>query len=314
MTTEALVDGRQPIAWNRPRKKNYRLWVAVFLLPQAVLFLVFTLYPIIANFVYSAYDWPGYGPLAKFVGLGNYADVIADPLFRGAVRNTFVFMLGEVGIQLPLALLMALVLNDRMLKGATFYRAVYFIPVVTTTAIVGIMMTWIFGAYRGVVNTVLGSLQLIDQPIDWLGDPSLALQTVILVAVWHSFGIKLIYWLGGLQSIPYEVYEAAQLDGAGWWKTLRYVTLPLLTNIGVVILLISVKGALHVFDLILTMTGGGPDFATQTVDVYIYRYAFAGTFGVFRVGYAAAASVVFGLGVLMLTGALFALQRAVHNR
>lgn len=298
----------------RTKKRSHGFWILAFLLPQAVLFFMFTLYPIVTNFVYSAYDWPGYGPLTRFVGLGNYRDVVSDPLFWKSVRNTFAFALGEVTIQLPAALILAILLNDRRLKGAKFYRAAYFIPVVTSTAVVGIMMAWIFGAYRGVVNTVLTSLKITDHPIDFLGNPRLALETVILVSVWQTFGVKLIYWLAGLQSVPHEIYEAAQIDGAGWWKSLRYVTLPMLTNVAVVILLISVKGALHAFDLILTMTGGGPDFATQTVDVYIYRYAFAGTFGTFRVGYAAAASVVFGMGVIVITLLIASMRRTGRNR
>jgi ABC-type sugar transport system permease subunit len=310
------LDGAGPAIAKQPgrylssrRRRRQLLWILVFLLPQTILFVVFTMYPIVMNFIYSAFDWPGYGPLENFVGLDNFRDVLGDDLFWRSVRNTTLFALGEVVIQLPLALLMALILNDRMLKGAAFYRVAYFIPVVTTTAIVGVMMTWMFGAYQGVVNTIFTEFGLLDQPVDWLGNPRFALSTVILVSVWHTFGVKMVYWLAGLQTIPSELYEAAQIDGAGWWKSLRYITLPLLTNVAIVIVLISVKGALHAFDLIITMTNGGPDFATQTVDVYIYRYAFAGTFGDFRVGYAAAVSVIFGLAVMAVTLLIAALRR-----
>lgn len=279
------------------KRKKY-LWCWLFILPQAIFFLVFTTYPVVMNVVYSMFDWSGVGTLADFVGMGNYQEAVADPLFWQSVRNTLTYAAGEMLIQLPLALILAVVLNNKLMKARLFYRAAYFLPVVTTRSVVGIVMVWIWGSWNGVVNTILMDIGILDAPIDWLGDPRWAMRVVIFVGVWQTLGVKMVYWFTGLQSIPDELYEAAVVDGANWFQSMWHITLPLLAKVAVVIVLISSRGALHVFDLVQTITRGGPGFATQTVDMYVYRFAFGGSFGVTRMGYAAAVSVMFSAAVI----------------
>jgi multiple sugar transport system permease protein len=166
-----------------------------------------------------------------------------------------------------------------------------------------IVMSFVFSAFNGPVNLALMDIHVIDKPVDFLGDPHTALYTAVAVAVWKWFGQPMIYWLAGLQTIPEAVYEAARVDGAGWWRMLRSVTLPLLAPFGVVILLIVAVGNLQVFALIQAMTNGGPFFATETMELYIYRVAFAATPGYSgqpRLGYASAAGVVFGVCIMVL--------------
>lgn len=262
------------------------------------MFLLFTAYPVVMNIVFSFFKWAGIGALTNFVGIENYQDALSDPIFWQSVRNTLAYAIGEMSIQLPLALILAIILNSKNFRGKQFYRMAYFLPAVTTSAVIGIVMVWIWGSWNGVVNTVLVQFGLLDRPIDWLGDTRWALRVVILVGVWQTLGVKMVYWFTGLQSIPDELYDASHIDGAGWWETLRYITLPLLSKVAVVIVLISSRGALHVFDLVQTMTKGGPGFATQTVDMYVYKFAFGSSTGQSQMGYAAAVSVMFSVAVI----------------
>ncbi|TDF99876.1 sugar ABC transporter permease [Paenibacillus piri] len=264
------------------------------------MFIVFTLYPILMSYVYSFYRWNGYGPLEEFIGFDNFIETVYDPVFWNAFKNNFIFMVVLVCVQVPLALVLALILNASWLKGSAFYRAIYFLPVVTTTAVVGLVMRFIFGAYKGLVNEVLIKLGLLDKPVDWIGSIDTALLIVIIVGIWKSFGMKMIYWLAGLQSLPKEIYEAAKVDGATAFHQFRFITIPLLLPVGSVILLLSAVNALHVFDLVKAMTEGGPAFATDMVDLYIYRYAFSSA-GEARVGFASSAGIFYGIAVLFIS-------------
>lgn len=252
------------------------------------------------SYYYSFFRWNGIEPLTQYIGLANFIEVIEDPYFWNAFKNSFIFMISLVVIQVPLALVLALLLNAKWLKGSAFYRTIYFLPVVTTTAVVGVVMRFIFGAYKGLVNEVLLQLGWIHKPIDWLGNIDTALLIVIIVGIWKTLGMKMIYWLAGLQSLPQDVYEAARVDGANVWQSFRHITVPLLVPVGTVIILLSAVNALHVFDLVKAITEGGPAFATDMVDVYVYRYAFASA-GETRIGFASAAGVFYGLAVMFIS-------------
>jgi ABC-type sugar transport system permease subunit len=281
-------------------RTKIQLWCWAFIAPQLVLFLLFTAYPIVMSYIYAFFDWNGYGPLKDYVGLNNFVETLMDPIFWNAFRNSLLFMVYVVVIQVPLALLMALLLNADWLKGKVAYRTIYFLPVVTTTAVVGLVMRFIFGAYKGIVNEVLIKLGLLSAPVDWLGSVDTAFLIVVLVGIWKSFGMKMVYWLAAIQTLPKELFESAKIDGASSFQLLRYITVPLLLPVGSVILLMSAVNALHVFDLVKSMTNGGPAFKTDMVDVYIYRYAFSGN-GASRVGFASAAGVLYGIAVMVIS-------------
>ena len=292
------------------RHRARRLWAYAFVLPQLVLVGAFTLYPIVMTHVYSFYDWPGFGPLDRFVGWGNYARVLADELFWNAFHKSFVFMAGTVALQLPLALFIAILLNSERLYGRNVYRTLFFIPVVTTSAVIGIVMRSIFASHDGLVNNGLQLLGLIDRPIRWLSQGDTAMLALVLVASWKWLGIKMIMWLAGLQSLPTELYDAAKVDGANYWQTFRFITVPLLLPVGVVVLLFSMVDALTAFDLIFTMTEGGPGFTTEFMELYIYRYAFTSfAGGLPQLGYASAAGVFFGVTVFLISLVLSVLAR-----
>lgn len=280
------------------RESKKKLWAYLFLLPQAVLFVLFTGYPMIMSYVYSFYDWNGIGPRTNFVGLENYVDIMKDHVFWQAFKNSFLFMITTVVTQLPLALLLALILNNPKMRFKVFYRTIYFLPVVTSSAVVAAVMRYILGQQNGVVNEALLKLNLIDTPIPWLSSMDYALFTIALVSTWKWLGIKLVYFLAGLQSIPQEVYEAATIDGANRRQTLIHITIPLLMPVGAVILLLSVVDGLHAFDLVKVMTDGGPGMATETMDLYIYKVAFS---GVPMIGYASSAGIFYGVSIFIVS-------------
>lgn len=296
------------------RTRTRRLWAALFVAPQLLIVVAFTLYPITMTHVYSLYEWPGFGPLDRFVGFANYAAVVSDELFWNAFYKSFLFMAGTVAIQLPLALLVAIVLNSERLYGRSIYRTLFFIPVVTTSAVIGIVMRSIFASHNGLVNNALLFSGLVDRPIRWLSQGDTAMWALVLVASWKWLGIKMIMWLAGLQSLPTELYDAAKVDGAGFWQTFRFITVPLLVPVGIVVLLFSIVDALTAFDLIFTMTEGGPGFTTEFMELYIYRYAFTSfAGGLPQLGYASAAGVFFGVTVFAISAALSLWSRRVSR-
>lgn len=273
-------------------------WIYLFLAPTVVLFTLFTIYPIVASYWYSLLDWNGFERYGAFVGLANYAELIRDEWFWNAFRNTFLFMLITLPIRVGLAFVAAVVLNDARLPFASFFRTLLFLPVVTTMAIIGVVMVFVLDPAGGPINLFLLRLGIINRPVDFLGRSNTALYTAMAVHIWKWFGITLIYWLASLQTIPQDLYEAAGVDGATPHQIFLYITLPLLLPFAVIITLITALDTLRVFDLILTLTGGGPAFATEVMEVYIYRWAFAATIP--RLGYASAAAVFFGAATLLL--------------
>lgn len=283
-----------------PQLRRKYIWAYIFILPQLLYFLLASMYPIIMSYVYSFYEWDGLGPLVNFVGFANYAELLRDDMFWNSFKNALIYGLSATALTIIVSFLLALVLNDPSMKGKSIYRTVYFLPVVTVSSIIGIIMNNIFGI-QGFTNQFLQSLGWIDEPIKFWLDPVLAMIMLILVGSWKHIGVVMIYWLAGLQMIPTDLYEAAKMDGAGYWKMLMKITLPLLKPVAATILLLTIGGSLHVFDLVKTLTDGGPYHKTETIELFIYQYAFATQFGGARVGYASAAGVYLGLFVLLIS-------------
>lgn len=305
MTATTTAPVRQPpdrTASPKPRRTVWRRlrddwWIYLFLLPTVVGYGLYTVYPLVASWWYAFLDWPGFADRGTFIGLANFELLWADDLFWNSFANSLLFLAIAVPLRVGLALLLAIVLNRPTTPFRGLFRTLLFLPVVTTGAIVGVVFTLILDA-GGPVNLALVKSALVDSPVDFLGSSGMSLYSVIGVWVWKWLGITLIYWLAALQTIPGELYEAARMDGAGAWKEFRHITLPLLVPFLVVITLIDMVGALNVFDLVMTLTGGGPAFSSEVVEVYIYRTAFGAT--VPQLGYASAAAVLFGLLTMIL--------------
>lgn len=276
-------------------------WSYLFLVPMALLFGGFTIWPMIASWWYAFFDWDGVGAPTNWVGFANFSEVLGNEMFWQAFWHSFLFSVVALCVEMPLALLFAILLNNRRLRGRNLYRLALFLPVVATTAVVGIVFAVLFDPAGGFVNDLLTGAGLIDKPINFLGSTSTALPTLMGIDLWKGFGITLIYWLAALQTVPQNIYEAARIDGASSSQQLRFVTLPMLAPIAVVILLLVFQRSLNTFDLVQATTQGGPVFATDVVPTYIYRYAFDPFIQAPRYGFACAAGVVFGLLTLVVT-------------
>lgn len=281
----------------RQRKHIWYCWL--FVTPNLIFYALFQGWPILINWYYAMLDWSGLNANMKFVGLANFKELITDPYFWNAYKNSFIFMVSAVPIGLILSLLIAVILNNPLLKLSKLYRTIIFIPVVTTASVIGIIMVFIWSSDGG-VNYLLSKLGLMDVPLNWLSDPKYAMLTVVIIYIWKNLGMNMIYWIAGLQGIPQELYEAAKVDGANSVKTFFHITLPLIVPVGMVIALLNVAGSLKVFDLIKTMTNGGPFYATDVVSTYIYRYAFSSEIGLPRLGYASAAGIFFAFTIIMI--------------
>lgn len=288
-------------------RKQSRGWQAIFqarhsyalMIPGAILIAMFSVYPMVMSWYYSFFRWDGFTSDMTFIGLGNFIEAAGDPYFWNAFTRSLLFAAVATPIELAISLFFALLLNDAALRFRTVYRTMIFIPVVTTTAVIAIVMSFVFSAFNGPVNQVLLLSQLTDTSIDFLGNPNIVLWTAIGIFIWKWCGQPMIYWLAGLQTIPTELYEAAKVDGATVLQQFRHITAPLLRPFAIMIALIVMLGNLTVFAFIQALTAGGPNFSSELMEVYIYRMAFGGT-GAQRLGYASAAGVVFGLTIMVL--------------
>lgn len=305
-----LTEFRKMNSVKKKRIMRKNMWCWVFMLPTLLLYILFQGYPIITSAWYSMLDWSGMTMNATFVGLQNFKELLADPLFRNSVANSFKYMIFSVPIQLILSLVIAYILTSIIRKGATVFRTMYFIPVITTASIVGIIMIFIFGG-TGPINQVLALLGI--DTINFLGDEKTALFTVVLIGIWKDLGTYMIYWIAALQSVSQDVYEAAKIDGAGKFRTFTDVVFPLILPIGGVITVLCVIGSLKVFDIVQTMTNGGPYFATDVVATFVYRTAYSSTTGSPRLGYASAAALLFGLMVVTI-GVVLNLVKNYFNK
>lgn len=286
-------------------------WCWLFMIPTLFFYILFQAWPIVASANFSFLDWSGLTASTKNVGLGNYKELLGDRLFWNAFLNSFKYTALIVPLELAFSLLIAYTLNNERLKVRSVYRTMFFAPVVTASSIMGIIMIFIWGT-RGPLNSLLRFLHIINSPINFLGDGKHAMFTVILISIWKDGGIYMIYWLAGLQSVPRDVYEAATIDGAGKTRTFFSIVLPLILPIGGVIATLCIINSLKVFDLIKTMTEGGPFYATDVVATYVYRMAFSSELGLPRLGYASAAALLFGLIVILIGVVLNSLKSGIQ--
>lgn len=285
----------EDVAYHKRAKGRDYLWIAAFLAPFLILYIGFTLWPLIATMIYSLYDWGGSGALDEFVGLQNYLEIANDPSFWRAFFNTLLFAVSNTVIKLPLSLLAAILLTQRWVWLQRLWRTVFFAPLVIPVALAGLVFDFLLNS-RGALNDLLLTTGILDRPLDFLGNPNTAMLTIVLISVWQIFGQYMIYWMAALQNVPESLYEAAAIDGANEWHKLRYVTLPVIRPVATIIMFLSFVNALKVFGLVAATTEGGPGQSTYVVSYFIYNQAFRDL--PFRYGYASAAAVLFGVTIL----------------
>jgi len=272
--------GRAGARWGR------RATIIAFLTPALVLYVLLALVPIFQGAFYSGFDWNGLEPLEQFVGLQNYRDALADPVFLGALRHVLVILVLSLGLQLPFALGLAVLLNERM-RGRAVLRLLFFLPFVLSDVITAIVWRLMLQP-GGLVDHTLGAAGLDGLVRLWLADPGVVLYTVFFVVSWKYFGFHMILLLAGLQQIPFELEEAAALDGASRLQSFRYVTLPLLGPTIRISVFLSIIGSLQVFDMVWVMTDGGPVNASNTMATYMVDRGFDRH----RLGYGSAVAVI----------------------
>ncbi|NLI19964.1 MAG: sugar ABC transporter permease [Clostridiales bacterium] len=290
---------RSSLKLRRKKKRQLNLWCWLFLSMSLVFYLLFMGWPIVSSFYYSMLKWSGLTQSGKFIALKNYQALFSDTVYWNAFWDSFKYTLIAVPCLLVISLLLAYILNNEQMRGRNIYRTAYFVPVVTTTSVVGIVMIFIWSA-QGPINEVLLKLGMAGSATSFLGDGGSAFPTLIAVSVWKDCGTYMIYWLAGLQSVGREQYEAASIDGAGRWSTFTRVVFPqVLPTAGVIAILCTIN-ALKIFDLIKTMTNGGPFYKTDVVATWVYRTAFSSELGMPRMGYASAGALLFGLVVIAI--------------
>lgn len=269
------------------RRTKDGLTIALFLLPALILFLLFVIYPIFRSVYFSTFNWNGLGPAVKYIGIDNYIKILSDEVFLIAVKNVLVIIVCSLGLQLPLAMLLA-VLVGRDLPGRGLFRTIFFLPYVLSEVNTAIMWMLLYNAdpERGLFNGILVALGLT--PVAWLGDMKVVLLAVFVTLTWKYFGFHMLLYLTGLQNIPTEIEEAARMDGANAFQNFFHITLPLLSSPIKTSVYMSVLGSIQQFIVVWIMTGGGPVNASETMATYMYRFGFVR----FQLGYGSGVAII----------------------
>lgn len=278
-----------------------------FIAPALALIGIFFFLPVIGSLLLSVTDFDIYAIAdranARFVGLRNYIDLFHNPVFWAAVRNTFYFALVGGPLTVAVSLTAALLVNARVVRFKGLFRTIYFVPFVTTLVAVAIVWRYLYHPQYGLLNYGLGLVGI--GPIDWLGDPRWAMPAIIFMAVWKNFGYNMLIFIAGLQNIPLELYEAAELDGAGPLHRFRHVTLPMLAPTFLFVGVITMIGYFQLFAEPYVMTAGGPLRATTSLVLLMYEEGFRW----WRMGVAAAVAFVLFIIILTWTLLQFRLQK-----
>ncbi len=279
----------------------------LFLAPALILIFVFFFLPVLASLVLSITDFDIYAianpPVTRFVGLSNYGKLFHSPEFWQALRNTLYFAFVGGPLTIALSLGTALLLNAKLVRFKSVFRTIYFTPFVTTLVAVSIVWRYLYHTRYGLLNYGLSHLGIA--PIDWLGDPHWAMPAIILMSVWKNFGYNMLIFIAGLQSIPSELYDAAEIDGAGPVRRFFAVTLPLLGPTLLFVAVITMIGYFQLFSEPYVMTQGGPLNSTTSVVLLMYQEGFRW----WRMGYAAAIAFVLFIVILVFTLIQFRIQR-----
>ncbi|ACZ21104.1 permease component of ABC-type sugar transporter [Sanguibacter keddieii DSM 10542] len=257
-----------------------------FIAPFYLLYVLFMIVPILAAMVLSTTQWAGLGS-PTFVGLRNYAGLLTDTSFWTAMGNSGIYVLVSVLVVVPLSLLVAQALNAKGLRGRDLFRVTYFIPMVISPIVISLIFSMMLDTEFGLVNTLLQSV-LGFGGVDWLGDPTWAKVSLSFVMLWRWVGYLTIFFLAGLQAVPRELYEAAELDGAGTVRKFTTVTLPAIQPVTAFVVVTSFISAAQIFDEPYLLTRGGPGESTLSIAMFVFRAAFERQ----QFGYAAAAGIV----------------------
>lgn len=285
-------------------KRDLRVGL-LFASPWILGFAIFMAYPVIASFYYSFTSYSALQP-PKPVGLDNYTELFNDEVFRQALGNTFLYVIGAVPLTTVTAIILALLLNTKV-KGMALYRTLFFLPSLVPMVALGTLFLWVFNSDNGLLNNLLRNVGM--NPPNWLGDPSYSKWTLILISMWGS-GQAMVIYLAGLQNVPVTLYEAAELDGAKLWAKTRHVTLPMISPVILFNVIMAIIGAIQVFAVPYVMFPGG---APARSTLFIAGYLFDNAFQFQRMGYASAVGwVMFVITLVLTLLALKVSEKHVH--
>lgn len=292
----SIADPRNAKA-NKARVRRQNRPLIWFAGPAVVLYIIFFLSPALNSLRLAFYDWNLYDYVPRtFNGIDNYIRLSDDIIFKEAVGNQLEFMLWVVIFQAGLSLLLALMLVKNT-KTNVLLRAIYFFPTILSSVAVGLIWSFMFESNLGIINTTLNTIGLPQLTGNWLGDENIALYAIVVTQVWFHTGQMMVIFVAGLQQIPAELFESAKIDGANAFQIFKKVTWPLIIPTGFVVVAYTTIQSFRAFDLIYTMTGGGPNYSTEILSTRIY------TLGLLqgRYGYAAAQSVFFMFTIAVIT-------------
>ncbi|WP_079913112.1 carbohydrate ABC transporter permease [Paenibacillus sp. 32352] len=279
-----------------PKKKKWLTYSFWFILPSFLLYTLFVIYPTLNSFNLSFTNWDGVSSEIHYIGLDNFKEMFSSDRFYNALKNTLILSVSLVVLENAAALLLAM-LVDQVRWFKNLFRSIFYFPVLLSGIVMGFVWAIIFNYNFGVVSQLLDKIGLGALKIDWLGNPDFAMIAIVITTVWKGSGYYMIIYLAGLQGIPAELHEAAAIDGAGRWQQFRHITFPLLAGAMTVSVMLSMIGALKIFDQIAVMTDGGPGFATETLTYIVYKVGF----GELRQGYGTALSLVLFILILMVS-------------
>lgn len=262
------------------------------------MYLVFTVYPFFYGIYISFCEWGGFGS-PEFIGIDNYIKIFSDSNVFSALSHNVIYAFGTVVIKLVFGFLIALILNKK-LRGITVFRTILFTPVVISFIAIGAMWVWILDPTMGLLNNFLISIGVMDptKVVAWLGDPKTALLSLMVIDLWKWMGYHIVLFLAGLQTIPSDLYEAGEIDGANGFQRMRYITIPQMKNVFYMNLAFCLTGGFNVFDVVMATTEGGPYGTTEVISKYIYDTSFGSTN---QFGYAMAISMFVFVMMLIVT-------------
>lgn len=290
MRAGATPPGPKTVAPSRSRLGTALL----FLSPTLVVVSVFVVFPILFSFYLSFHQWNLFQEGHTFIGLENYVRMFTDAEFWLVFRNTIVYTVATVPVNMGLALIVAFLLNKKI-AGKRFLRAAFFTPVIISSVAAAVIWRWVFDPNLGLANYMIEAIGL--GAVNWFNDPTAAMTALVMVGVWKTFGINMILFAAGLSGIPDHYYQAAEIDGAGAWSKFWRITVPLLSPTTLFILVLSIIGSFQVFDLVYVLTYGGPLGSTKVLVFYLYEHAFQ----LFNMGYASAVAYMLFALLFVLT-------------
>ncbi len=304
---ETVIMNNKPLKRNSHKKLSENLWGYLILAPFLLFYLLFNFYPLIQGFIISFYQWNITGNKV-FIGLDNYLELFKDDIFWQALGHILMYVGASTPIFVVGAFILAIIVNYKFIIGRTFLRATFFLPNVLAVSITAVIWLNIMQPYTGLMNAVLHAVG-ISQEIFWISDVNMVWPSIILITFWWNTGYYMILYIAGLQDIPQEQYEAAEIDGANWLQTIFHIVIPSLKNIHVLVIFLQVVSSFKLFGQVFLITEGGPGGASRSYIQYIYEEGFQKFF----IGKASAASFILLVIIIAVSSVQLKLMSKNNN-